>query len=56
MQEALRQYQDTNKKLKGLGLAMFLHGWDSSTEPPPHPMTHRATPLGAPSELARAPV
>lgn len=51
MQEALRQYQDTNKKLKGLGLAMFLHGWDSSTEAPRDAMTYRATQLGALSEM-----
>ena len=34
MQKALQIYNDTNKKLKALGLAQFLIGWDMQTEMP----------------------
>ncbi len=51
MQEALKQYNETNKKLKALYLAMFLHGWDSSTEAPHDAMAYRSQQLGTLSEL-----
>jgi carboxypeptidase Taq len=51
MQEALKIYQETNKKLKAFFLAMYLHGWDSSTEAPKDAMTYRSTQLGTLSEM-----
>jgi carboxypeptidase Taq len=51
MEKALQIYNETNKKLKAFGLAMFLHGWDSSTEAPRESMEYRSGQLGSLSEM-----
>lgn len=39
---ALKIYQETSEKIRGLNLAMFLNGWDTTTEAPRGSMAHRA--------------
>ena len=51
MENALKIYNETNKKLKAFHLVMFLHGWDSSTEAPHDAMEYRSKQLGVLSEM-----
>ncbi|HOW37968.1 MAG TPA: carboxypeptidase M32 [Candidatus Izemoplasmatales bacterium] len=51
MEKALKKYQETNEKLRALGLAMFLNGWDTATEAPRGSMAHRSGQIGTLSEM-----
>lgn len=51
MEEALKCYQETNKKLKAFNFMMFISGWDTSTEAPRDAMAYRSKQLGVISEM-----
>lgn len=41
-ENALKIYNGTNEKIRGLGLSLFLNSWDTTTEAPRASMAHRA--------------